>query len=93
MAREKGISASTARSISDAPILRWRFELRERGEFRVAVRVVVSVVSARLRRGGLPRVGVGDLAELIQDLVQQCEVAGAQVDLPLRKDLVECGRG
>lgn len=37
-------------------------------------------------------VGVGDLAELIQDLVEQCEVAGAQVGFPLREDLVECGR-
>lgn len=33
---------------------------------------------------GLPCVGVGDLAELIQDLLQQREVAGAQVGLPLR---------
>src|ERR1700689_5817604 len=44
-------------------------------------------------RPGLPRVGVGDLAELVQDLVQQREVAGAQVGLPLREDLVECRRG
>src|SRR5258708_40179216 len=44
-------------------------------------------------RPGLPRVGVGDLAELIQDLVQQREVAGAQVGLPLREDLVACRLG
>src|ERR1700691_4007522 len=44
-------------------------------------------------RPGLPRVGVGDLAELIQDLLQQREVAGAQVGLPLREDLVERRRG
>jgi hypothetical protein len=37
-------------SIADAPMLRWRFEVLERGEFRVAVSVV-SVVTARLRRG------------------------------------------
>src|SRR5277367_2350195 len=42
---------------------------------------------------GLPRVGVGDLAELVQDLLQQREVAGAQVGLPLREDLVESRRG
>src|SRR5487761_1804776 len=44
-------------------------------------------------RPGLPRVGVGDLAELIQDLVQQREVAGTQVGLPLKEDLVERRRG
>src|SRR5277367_2679261 len=42
---------------------------------------------------GLPRVGVGDLAELTQDLLQQREVAGAQVGLPLREDPVERRRG
>src|SRR3977135_3962015 len=42
---------------------------------------------------GLPRVGVGDLAELIQDLLQQREVAGAQLFLPLREDLVACRLG
>src|SRR3981081_1421626 len=44
-------------------------------------------------RPGLARVGWGDLAELIQDLLQQREVAGAQVFLPLREDLVTCRLG
>src|SRR5487761_849900 len=44
-------------------------------------------------RPGLPRAGGGDLAELVQDLVQQREVAGAQVGLPLREGLVACRRG
>ena len=39
---------------------------------------------------GFVRVGVGDLAELIQDLVQQREVAGAQEGRPLRQDLGRC---
>src|ERR1700722_17354104 len=44
-------------------------------------------------RPGLPLVGVGDLAELVQDLLQQREVAGAQVGLPLREDVVACRHG
>src|SRR5579875_4110119 len=41
----------------------------------------------------LPRIGIGDLAQLIQDLTQKREVAGAQVGLPLREDLVKCPSG
>jgi hypothetical protein len=50
--RRIGRPASRDDLIPDAPILRWRFEVLKRGGFRVAVSVVVSVVTARLRRGG-----------------------------------------
>src|ERR1700722_11770533 len=39
------------------------------------------------------RVGIGDLAKLIQDLVQEGEVAGAQIVPPFREDLAGCRRG
>src|SRR5882757_32490 len=42
---------------------------------------------------GLVRVGVSDLAELIQDLAQQSEVAGAKVCRALREDLGRCRDG
>lgn len=40
-------------------------------------------------RQGLPDVGVGDLAELAKDLVQQIEVPATEVLLPFGKDLIE----